>query len=727
MNLGAAILFLIFSLLFFVLIFRYVSIQITGEAAGQPLAAKAQQKYEKERVIEATRGTIFDRKGEVVAEDTTAYTLVAILDESMTRNEKNPRHVVDPEYTAEELSKYIQMEKGEINKILTKKGYFQVEFGKAGRDIPHKTKREIEALKLPGITFIRDSKRFYPNGIFSSHLVGYVEKNDEKKQTVGMLGLEKSLNSYLEGNNGSLKYESDLWGLLLPDSKKDIKPAKDGNDVYLTIDKKIQTFLEDAINKVDQEYKPKKIIAIVANPKTGDILAMGQRPTFHPSTRVGLEKNWHNEVVETSYEPGSTMKIFTLAAAIEENKFNPNAKYKSGSYKVTENSVPIRDHNYVGWGSITYLEGFQRSSNVAFARLLSENIGYEAFRQYLSDFGFEKPTGIDLPNETTGKIVYTYPIDKITTAFGQGTAVTPIQMIQAASAIANDGKMMKPHVIDRIVNSKTGETVKENKPEVVGEPISPETAKQVRELMESVITSPNGTGKRYAIEGYDVAGKTGTAQIPGSGGYLKGYNNYIFSFLGMAPTDNPELVMYVAVQQPEIDENTSGAVPVSMIFNTVMKSSLQYMNINPIEQKETSSTQLQDLIGQSSLEAVNILTSQGLEPIVIGTGSKVLSQMPMPKTMLLEGEKVILRTDGPITVPDLSGWSFRDVVKFATLSRLELNTAGRGFVTKQNPPKGSTLGEGDFLTIELETGLEQFKRDQKGSSEGEEELEEVVN
>ncbi|MCL6574421.1 MAG: penicillin-binding protein, partial [Bacillus sp. (in: Bacteria)] len=351
MNLGATILFVIFCLLFFGLLFRFFSIQITGEVDGQPLQAKAQQKYSRDGTLSAARGTIFDRSGAVIAEDTAAYTLIAILDKKMTTNAKKPQHVKDPRKTAQELAKYINLEESEIYTILTdgiEKGRFQVEFGKNGRDITHQTKKDIEGIELPGITFIRDSKRFYPNGTFASHVVGYsdrVEQEDGTYKSVGKMGIEKTLNDNLTGDNGKINYESDLWGYLLPDGKEKITPAKNGEDIYLTIDKKIQTFLEDAMNKVDEEYKPEKIIAIVADPKTGAILAMGQRPSFHPKTKEGIDEGWHNEAIETSFEPGSTMKIFTLAAAVEENVFNPNEIYQSGSYQVTKKDKAIHDHN----------------------------------------------------------------------------------------------------------------------------------------------------------------------------------------------------------------------------------------------------------------------------------------------------------------------------------------------------------------------------------------------
>jgi penicillin-binding protein 2B len=718
MNVGAAVLFVFFGLLFFVLIYRYANIQFTGEAAGQVLAAKAEQKYSRERVIPAKRGTIYDQNGEVIAEDSASYTLQAILDEKMTTNPKKPMHVIDPEKTARALAKYIDLPESEIFRILSKKetnpDLFQVEFGKEGRDISHQIKKEIEALELPGITFARDSKRFYPNGIFASHLIGFVEEEqgkDGKTKTVGTLGIEESLNKQLSGQNGVIHYQGDRWGILLPEGKENIEPAQNGDNVYLTIDKKIQTFLEDALNKVDAEYKPKKMIAIVADPKTGDILAMGQRPTFHPKTREGINKSWHNEVIETSFEPGSTMKIFTLAAAIEEKVFDSNEWFKSGSYKVAPNIRAIHDHNYVGWGNITFLEGVQRSSNVAFAKLANEKLGFERFREYLTKFGLDKPTGIDLLNETSGTILYNYPLEKITTSFGQGSAITPIQQIQAATAVANNGQMMKPHVIRKVVDSDSGDVLMEKKPEVVSEPISADTAKQVRDILETIVTSPKGTGNRYQIEGYSVAGKTGTAQIPGPDGkYLTGAKNYIFSFLGMAPKDDPKLIVYVAVQQPEIESYFDGSIPVSMIFNSVMKNSLQYMNIEPTKTKKAATFELPNVKNQTAEQAKKLLESKGLEVVLIGKGTKVIDQLPMEQSLVLEGEKIVLKTEGKLVIPDLAGWSLRDAIKIANLASLKLNPVGHGFVVKQNISPGSSINEGEFLILDLETPKETFDR-----------------
>lgn len=698
MNVGAALLFAIFCLLFFVILFRFLSIQITGEAAGQPLAAKAQQNYNKAGVLEAKRGTIYDRNGEVIAEDTSSYTLVAILDKKM-----KPNYVSDKEKTARELAKFIDLPESDIYRILSKEDLFQVEFGRAGKDISLQTKQEIEELKLPGITFIRESKRFYPNGVFSSHLIGFVDTEKGETTPVGQLGIEKSLNDILMGKNGSIEYESDLWGYLLPNSDKKVTPAQDGKDVYLTLDKKIQTFLEDALNQADEMYKPENMVAIVADPKTGDVLAMGQRPTFHPKTKEGISDTWLNEAVEVSFEPGSTMKIFTLAAALEEDVLNLNETYQSGSYKVTKNSKAIRDHNKVGWGPITYLEGFQRSSNVAIAKIVNEKLGFDKYREYLTKFGFEKPTGIEVPNEAGGNIVYEYPLDKITTGYGQGTAITAIQQIQAATAIAGNGEMLKPNIIDRVVDPNTKKIIEESEREVAGKPISESTAKQVRDIMESVISSPKGTGyEKYNLDGYTVAGKTGTANFTENGKYAQGINKYVFSFMGMAPADDPELIVYVAVKQPAIENSSEGSIPVSMIFKQVMKNSLNYLSIQPSEQESAKTIEIPNLTGQSLEAGMNELSKLGAETVVLGKGTKIVNQLPEKGQSLLEGEKVVIQTDGAVTLPDLTGWSLRDVMKIASLTKVELNISGNGYVTKQNLQAGTALKEGDYLVVHLQ-------------------------
>lgn len=701
MKYGAAGLFFFFGLLFFLLIIRFLYIEITGVAGGEVLAAKIDKKYEKQRVIEAKRGSILDTNGEVIAEDTSSYIMRAVLSETVTSNRKNPKHVVDPSVTAKQLAKYIEMKESDIYRILTKKGAFQVEFGKAGRDLTQETKQKIEKLELPGITFERTNKRFYPNGVFASHLIGYVEKDEKTDQMVGKFGIERYLNKELQETDGKLVYDSDSWGILLPKSEENVTPPVNGKNVTLTIGKKIQTVLEDSLNKVEEKYHPTQIIAIVSNPKTGEIVAMSQRPSFNPTTKEGLTNTWRNLAIEESFEPGSTMKIFTLAAAVEEGVFNPNETYVSGSYRVP--GASISDHSGIAAGqTMTFLEGVQRSSNVAFSTLAMDKVGEDTFREYLTKFGLDKKTGIDLPNEITGQIQYKYQIEKVTTAFGQGSTITPIQQIQGASAIANDGKMMRPYVIKSVSNQDNGKLIKSTKPTVAGTPISAESAKKVREYLGTVITGEHGTGKKYAIDGYEVAGKTGTAQIPGPDGrYMIGRNNYVFSFIGMAPKDDPQLVMYVAVKQPNLGVSYVGSDPLSEIFNPVMQNGLQILNIKPTATK----IQKPITIGEYTNQFVNTvdkdLEKQGYDVITIGTGHKIIDQAPKSGATLLPGEKIILRTEGEMKAPDMRGWSLRDAIKVANIAKLQLNTAGTGYVTKQNTKAGKTMKEGDYFIVEL--------------------------
>ncbi|MEH7382424.1 penicillin-binding protein [Bacillus sp. JJ1533] len=706
-NRGAAFISIIFALLFFTLMGRFAYIQGTGKVDGVVLAALAEEKYTKQRTIEAHRGTIFDRNGNPIAEDTSTYTVVAILDEDLTVNEDDPQHVVDPEETARKLAPLLKMDENEMYKVLTKPERKQVEFGTYGRDISTSLKQEIESLELPGIAFRRELKRYYPNGTFASHVVGYAQKVTDKEtketETVGKMGVEKSLDKYLKETDGYMKFQSDTKGYKLPDAKEQIVAPDNGSNVYLTIDQTIQTFLEDAMNTTIKEYQPEKIIGVVANPKTGEILAMSTRPSFDPNYR-NIE-NYLNDAIAYPFEPGSTMKIFTLAAAIEEGVYNGDASFASGSY--TAGGETIRDHNRSGWGTITYDEGVLKSSNVAFAKLANELLGTDKLLEYLGRFGLDRPTGIDLEGEVENIINFRWEIDRVSTAFGQASSVTPIQQVQAATAIANGGKMMKPYVVDKIVDPDTDKTVVDHKPQVAGEPVSADTAQKVLNLLRQVVT--DGTGKAYDLEGYQVAGKTGTAQIPSpKGGYLTGRGNFLYSFLGMAPVDDPKLIVYVAVEKPKLKDTDIGHEPVVMVFNHVMKNSLQYLNIQPKEQNPEDQVNIDKEIevesyeGKSIDEAKTSIEKLNLKATVIGNGKNVISQSPGQGEKILPNEQVFLLTDQEATLPDLTNWSIRDVMKVADLTNIQVSYSGTGYVVQQSLAPGAILKDGDKLTVKLE-------------------------
>ena len=582
MNRAGAFLFCTFSLLFFIVFVRFLYIQVSGEIEGENLAVEASDKYLQTHTLKANRGTIFDRNDHALAKDTPSYKMIAILSASVTSNPKKPNHVVDKNRTADVLSRYIHLKKTEIYKLLNKKGKFQVELGAGGYGITTDLKEKIEKEKLPGITFITINKRSYPKGMFASHTIGITQEEVNRSgKTIneGIMGIEKNLNSFLTGKDGQIKYESDFWGYILPETEKTIIPPDHGDDVYLTIDENIQKILEEALNSVDSEYHPRKMFGIVSDPSTGEILAMAQRPSFNNDTKEGIRESWSNIIVESSYEPGSTMKSFSLAAAVDSKAFKPNEFYKSGQFVVEGYPSPIKDWNRgKGWGTITYLEGLQRSSNVAFINLL-EKIGTEKYLTYLKSFGFGNKTGISLQNEAKGILQYNTPIERATTIFGQGSTVTALQMIQAESAIANGGKMMKPYVVSKIVDSDSNKIIKEFRPEVIRTPITKEAADQTRHYLTSTVTSDIGTGRSFQLSDYQVSGKSGTAQIPNpnGGGYLTAPNEYLFSFLGMAPADNPELIVYVGVEEPELQPTEIGSIPVSKIFNPVMRDSLEYL------------------------------------------------------------------------------------------------------------------------------------------------------
>ncbi|KMY29433.1 penicillin-binding protein [Lysinibacillus xylanilyticus] len=723
---GAFLLLIFYGGLFFLLFSRMFMLQATGEVEGQELAARAAAKYSKESAITASRGKIYDTNGQVIAEDTLSYRLITVVNEKATTDAKKPRHVVNAEKTAKILAEYIPMDEDKIYKQLTRvndKGEkpYQVEFGSAGRGISHETMTKIKAEKLPGVLFVNDLKRYYPNGIFASHLIGFALKEENKDGTFttkGKMGLELTYNKELTGKDGKVEYETDAFSYLLPNSEKMVTPAKDGDDIYLTLNKTIQSFLEEAMTEVEKEYNPESMTAIVADPKTGRILAMSQRPTFNPDTREGDNMKWLNEAIEETIEPGSTMKTFTLASAIDTGVWTPNAWYMSGQYRVLDQV--IKDHNNGrGWGPITYLEGFQRSSNTAMAHLL-KLIGEDVFFDYLDRFGFGKKTGIDLPNEATGTLLSNYPVERVTTTFGQGSTVTPIQLIQALTAIANEGKMMQPYVIDRIVDPSTGKTINKHEPVVKGQPISADTAKQVKEILASTLTAKDGTAKDFILNDYEVAGKTGTAQIPlGNGRYSWGANEFLYSFLGMAPADNPQLIMYVSVKRPKLKGNELGSVPVSKIFNPVMLNSLKYLNVNPEDVKHVDDTSIQDYTGQSA-EAIQVeLANDGIQPVIVGSGGKIIDQYPKGPQKLVKGNFVFLKTEGDVTLPDFTNWSLRNVLAFKSMANLEIEVVGEGFVASQSVSAGTVISDSSPIVVKLKTPAESFKQDVETPPEGE--------
>lgn len=330
----------------------------------------------------------------------------------------------------------------------------------------------------------------------------------------------------------------------------------------------------------------------------------------------------------------------------------------------------------------------------------------------MNKFGFNQKTGIDLPGESKNTLLLNTQIQQVTTSFGQGSTVTPIQLVQAATAIANDGKMMKPFIVDKVVNPTNNQVIMENQPKEIGNPIKKETADKVRNLMERVITSSKGTGTMYKVDGYPIGGKTGTAQIPNpeNGRYMEGKENYIFSFLGMAPIDDPQLVVYLAIKQPNLKGDEYGAQPLAEIFKPVMKNSLEYLKVKPYTEKQmadaTKQSQIkaQNYVNQSMDKVKNIAEKEKLQPVLLGEG-KIIKQYPQADEVISEGDRIFL-VGNNVKMPNLKGWSMRDVMYLSKLFKLDLKTTGTGYVTSQSIEKGQDLQEGATLKLDLEPPLQ---------------------
>lgn len=682
---------ILFSFLLFFLIYRIFYIQVIDAAV---LQEKAKNIWNHSTILEPERGSISDRNYESLAYNGTAYTVVAILSESF------PNHVKDKELTAKQLSPILKMDK-EVLSLLLSKDVYQVELRPGGWKIDKEKADQIKELNLPGIILREQTKRYYPNHSLAAYVLGFVNYDNE-----AIMGLEKEYNEILSGEPGKLKVMKDLKGYQLPDGEELFQPAIDGSDLVLTIDKTIQQYVESALDKAQGMYKPKKMVAIVADPKTGEILAMSNRPSYNPNEYWSIE-DYRNYAIQYQYEPGSTFKIVTLAASIEEGLFNPTETYQSGTIKVPGKT--IRDHNDgKGWGEITFLEGVQRSSNVAFVHLGYERLGKEKLFSYIDRFGFGHLTEIDLPNEIEGimkKPEESYPLDVAAISFGQGVAVTPIQQVMAVSAVANGGNLMEPYLVKEIKDSKTGEVLQKNEPVIKRRVISEETAKKTSEILETVVSF--GTQKPGYIEGYHVAGKTGTAQKIGPDGtYLK--NKNIASFIGFAPSYNPKLIVYVAVDEPDLEIPYYGSTIAAPIFKEIMQNSLRYLKVpidssKEMDNKFEETVRMQDYIGQSVVTGKTELIQMDLSPIVIGNGSAILEQHPKKGVSISKNTNVYLITvpKKEWKIPDLRGKSLLDALEFCSVLNIEVRFSGNGIVYDQSIKPGTLYQKGEKLKLML--------------------------
>jgi penicillin-binding protein 2B len=689
---------------FIVIVGRFSYIAVSGTVESVNLSSQAKRLYTDNKTIKAKRGSILDTNGNPIAEDTSTYSIYAVISKKQVGPNKKPLYVTDKEKVAKVLSKYLPISYKKALKALnpTDSKAFQVEFGSAGNNISVATKEKIEKEKLSGINFVASEARLYPNGIFASNLIGFAQQSQQKgsdsTELSGVMGIEKMSNKQLNGTDGMQSLQKDKFGYQLPGSQVE-RPARDGSIIYTTLDQRLQTIMEKTVSQVQSETHSDSISATIMNAKTGAILATTQRPTFNSSTKKGLSEAWNNALVQDTFEPGSTMKIFTTAAAIDSGNFDGDDTYKSGTYAVDGKIIP--DWKREGWGVISYNKGFALSSNVAMAHL-EQNMGAKTWKKYINRFNLLKSTNSGLESESDGSIQYDYPIEQADTAFGQGVNVTAIQMLQGFTAIANNGQMVKPQFIKKIVNPNTGKTTFKMKTKKLDKPIKASTAKQVRKLMEDVVYKSYGIGSSFKMDGYKIAAKTGTAQVvdPTTGQYSMGDNSYLYSVAGMAPAKNPKYIMYITMKKPTLPGDKTATHLLNEIFGPVMKQALE-------QDKSTSSSDINstvnvpNLIDEDIEDAQKELGKSNLAVVTLGNGKQVKEQSEAADTEILVGQRVILNTGGTITMPDLTGWSKNDVIKLAEMLDIDVKYSGKGFVSDQSVDKGAPIKSGMTMTVSL--------------------------
>lgn len=694
--------------LFFLFAVRFSYIVIGGHVAGTSLAEKTKQLYQGSEVVKAKRGTIYDRNGVALAEDASSYSIKAILSKTYTSGDKK-LYVEEKNFDkiAEILHKNLSIDKKDALNILedgAKKELYQVEFGSYGKNISQETKQNIEAdMKKEGVAglyFVDHQARMYPNGVFSSHFIGYAVPDKDENGLVGKLGLESAYNDILSGKDGKIIYQKDNFQNPLPGTVAEEEKAVDGQDIYTTLDSRLQSYLETLMDQVNEEYQPEELTAVLMKAKTGEILAMGQRPTFNPETMEGLtgkDAIWRNFLVQDSYEPGSTMKVFTTAAAIEEGEFNENETFQSGKIQVED--ATINDHDFGEKGVLTMRQALSWSSNVGMV-ILEQRLGGRWYN-YLQKLGFGQSTHSGLDDEVNGALPTLNIVDRAMSAYGQAVGVTNFQMMKAFTSIANNGTMIQPRHISKVVDPQTGEE-RTTQTEVLGQPFSKETTEKVREYMRDVVESENyGSAYGvYSVPGYNVSAKNGTAQIASdTGGYQTGDTAYLYSIVEMVPSEDPDYVLYLTMKHPK----TYDRMALAKIANPLMKRAMDFKETEEDSDTETK-TEKVSVADYRNLEAdVAAADAQksGLQPVVIGNGKKVQKQSTANGDQLISGEKLILYTGGDKLMPDVTGWSKADIMKLGKILGIEVSFDGDGYCVKQELAPYEKITE-DKLSFTLE-------------------------
>lgn len=610
--------FLLIICMFILIVLRVFYIQIFDY---KKLYSLANDLWSRDLPIEANRGLILDRNGVVLADNLTTTSLVII-----------PNQIVDADETSSLLANILNVSKEEMDKHVKKETSIE-RVHPEGRRLSYEIADQISKLNLPGVYLVKEAKRYYPYGNMLSHVLGYVGIDNQ-----GLSGLELEYDKYLTGEAGAIKYFSDAKGNQLNLSDIYVEP-QNGMNLQLTIDYNIQLSVERELDNAVKMFNPDMALAVVMDPNTGEILAMSSRPTYDANnySECSLETLSRNLPIWASYEPGSTFKILTFAASVEENLIEPETDHFYDSGSVTISGSRIGCWKSGGHGDQTYLQVLENSCNPGFVKL-GQMLGKEKLFSYLDLFGFGKKTGIDLNGEGTGII---FPLDKVgelelvTTAFGQGVSVTPIQQVTAVSAVVNGGTLYTPYVVKRIMEPETSSILIENDKKKVRDTISYETSMKMRGYLESVVA--NGGGKSAYIDGYRIGGKTGTAQKVENGRYL--VNNYIMSFMAVVPSNDPKAVLYIAIDNPKntalLSSYTTTPIARRILLDIIDALDIEKQEgglVKDWEWSDNEYVEVPNVIGLELKEAKKLLTDFTIE--YTGNGTKVIDQTPE------EGERI---------------------------------------------------------------------------------------
>ena len=724
-------------LVFFIFLINFAVIIGTDSKFGKNLSELSHQVHQKTEIVPAKRGTIYDRNGAVIAEDATTYNVYAIIDKTYKSAKGEVLYVEESQYNqvADVFNRYLGMEKDYVVQQLSQKKLNQVSFGAAGNDISYSNmdaiRSELEAANIKGVDFTTSPNRSYKNGTFASQFIGQaqlIEDKEGNKTLQGTTGIEKSLDRILGGQDGVVTYEKDRNGNIVPGSDKVAVKTEDGKDVYTTLSAELQTYLETRMDVFQEKVKGKYVSATLVSAKTGEILATTQRPTYNADTKEGLDiknlRTWNTILYQDQYEPGSTMKVMLLASAIDHGTFPAyNEVYYSNELQVKDATIRDWDVN-MGLSEGRYMniaQGFAYSSNIGMTKL-EQKMGNNVWMNYLTLFKFGLSTRFGMGDESFGGLPSDNYVTQAMSSFGQGISVTQTQMLRAFSAIANDGEMLEPKFISAIYDGKH-ETARKSQREIVGNPVPASVAQQTRNYMITVGTDPQfGTlyssdGPIIQVAGQNVAVKSGTAQIATANGYLEGENDNIYSIVVMTPAEDPDFIMYVTVQQPEVSFSPKSW---QELVNPVLEDAVALKDeLNLVtETKALDGVTKEDTYKMPSAESLSKelklkqtispggfadeLRRNLIQPVVLGTGKNIKKMSVSAGTKLKANEQVLLLTDDLDSVPDMYGWTKENVDKFAEWTGIEITYKGEGSrVSKQNVKVETALKKTKKITITL--------------------------